>query len=126
MGYRVLIVDDSSTARSMLKIMLEEMGHQVVAEAGTSRAAVAAYGDVKPDLVLMDVSLPGEDGLHALETIRGIDPKANVAVLTGNEQKLLRQRALGLGALDILYKPYTTDKLAAFLKTLSVRPRGGA
>lgn len=121
MGYRILIVDDSSTARGVLRLMLEGMGHQVVAEAETSRAAVEAYGSARPDLVMMDVSLPGEDGLHALGAIRELDPGARVALLTGNEQKAVRERALELGALAVLYKPYDARKLSAFLKGLPSR-----
>ncbi|MFH1725522.1 MAG: response regulator [Elusimicrobiota bacterium] len=123
MGYRVLIVDDSPVLRIMMQEMLESLGHQIVAEAGSGEAALNAYRANKPDLVTLDISLPDMNGLEVLEKMRRIDPSANVLIVTGNNQKEIERRATALRALGVLHKPFDEEDLTALLEKVAARMR---
>jgi two-component system, response regulator PdtaR len=89
---RVLLAEDEAIIRLDLKEMLEEEGYEVVAEAGDGRSAVRLTDELRPDLVVMDIKMPGIDGLSAAERIsrRRIAP---VLVLTAFGQRELFDRA---------------------------------
>ncbi|PIP82565.1 MAG: hypothetical protein CO113_06555 [Elusimicrobia bacterium CG_4_9_14_3_um_filter_62_55] len=115
MSYRILIVDDSPVLRVMLSDMLQELGHQVVAEADSGAAALSAYPEHKPDLVCLDVSLPDISGLEVLPKLRRLDPRAKVLIVTGNDQKTLEAKVKSLGAIGVLHKPFDSLELGAML-----------
>jgi len=115
MAYRILIVDDSAVMRVMLVDMVESLGHQVAAQADTAAGALKAFKEAKPDLVLLDVSLPDGDGLSVLREIRRASPSARVIMVTGNDQKKIRDQAIALGAKGVLCKPFDIGELTARL-----------
>ena len=123
MPYKVLIIDDSPVMRIMLSEMLTSLGHAVVAEAESGAAGLKAFKEKKPDLVTLDISLPGENGLSVLEKLRRADPAARVLVVTGNDQKAVEDKAMALKALGVLHKPFDEGELAATLERAGTRTR---
>lgn len=106
----ILVVDDAQFMRMRLTKVLEEEGHEVI-EAENGLKAVEAYKEHRPDLVLMDITMPEMDGLDALRTIRSEDPDACVVMCTALGQKSVVIEALKAGARDFIVKPFQPDKV---------------
>jgi two-component system chemotaxis response regulator CheY len=113
---RILIVDDSPAERMILRDILESAGHAIVAEADTLEPAVKAYGDFKPDLVTLDLSLAQSDGLTVLKALREKDGGAKAIVISGNSQKKVVDMVLAAGAKGFLEKPYSPPELIAAIE----------
>ena len=107
---RILIAEDEAIIRLDLKEMMEEEGFQVVGEASDGEAAVRLARDTRPDLVILDIKMPGMDGLTAAETISA-EGLAAVLILTAFSQKELVQRAAEAGAMGYLVKPFQKSDL---------------
>ena len=107
---RILIAEDEAIIRLDLKEMLEEEGLEVVGEAADGDAAVRLAGEREPDLVIMDIKMPGMDGLTAAEQIIDKDLAA-VLILTAFSGKDLVQRAAEAGAMAYLVKPFQKSDL---------------
>jgi len=110
-GRRVLIAEDEALIRLDLKEMLEEEGYRVVGEAGDGAHAVSLAVELDPDLVILDVQMPGMDGLAAAEQIAA-DRIAPVIILTAFSQRDLVERARVAGAMAYLVKPFQKHDLA--------------
>ncbi len=108
---RVVIAEDEALIRLDLKEMLQEDGYEVVGEAGDGEAAVRLAGELKPDLVILDVKMPVLDGISAAERISA-DRIAPVVILTAFSQRELVQRATDAGAMAYLVKPFSKTDLA--------------
>jgi two-component system, response regulator PdtaR len=110
---RVVLAEDEALIRLDLKEMLEEEGYEVVGEAGDGDAAVRLAREERPDLVILDVKMPGLDGLSAAERIAD-ERLAPVLVLTAFSQQDLVQRAAAARAMGYLVKPFQkTDVVPA-------------
>jgi DNA-binding NarL/FixJ family response regulator len=121
---RVLLVDDQRLMREGLRILLEmEPDLQVVGEAGDGRAAVDAYAGLLPDVVLMDVRMPGMDGVEATRRLRAQWPEARVMILTTFDDDEYVFEALRAGALGYLLKDVSGHDLAEAVRTVTA---GGA
>ena len=110
---RILIVDDASFMRVVLKDIL--LSHGLVSqvyEAGDGVAAVESYRQVKPDIVTMDINMPKADGIQALRAIMLMNPKAKVVMVTSVEQKHIVQDAMRAGARDYVVKPFDRSNVA--------------
>ena len=107
---RILIAEDEAIIRLDLKEMLEEEGIEVVGEAADGDAAIRLAGERNPDLVIMDIKMPGTDGLTAAEKIIERD-LAGVLILTAFSGKDLVQRAAEAGAMAYLVKPFQKSDL---------------
>jgi AmiR/NasT family two-component response regulator len=107
---RVLIAEDEALIRLDLKEMLEEEGYTVVAEVGDGQQAVDKAGQLRPDLVILDIQMPVLDGLSAAEQIAGARI-APVIVLTAFSQRELVERARDAGAMAYLVKPFSKNDL---------------
>ena len=104
---RILVVDDASFMRSVLKDIIKSNGlASEIFEAGDGIEGVKAYQKIKPDLVTMDVNMPRADGIQALRAILKIDPQAKVIMITSVEEKHIVQDAIKLGARDYVVKPF--------------------
>jgi two-component system chemotaxis response regulator CheB len=108
---RCLLVDDSRAFRALLRVLLERAGVEIVGEAADGDAAVARVVALRPDVVTMDVRMPGKDGLAAIEEIMRVAPTPIVVVSAeaGPERQELSFWALELGAVEVLAKPRATD-----------------
>jgi two-component system, NarL family, response regulator DegU len=113
---RILIVDDHPLTREALSSLLKQHGFEVVGEASDGEAAIAAAGELQPDIVLLDLSMPGLDGLKALPRLRAAAPECEVVVLTasGTEENLLA--AIQGGAAGYLLKSEPPERIAEFLR----------
>ena len=102
----MLVVDDAAFMRKVLSDALAAGGHEVVGEAGDGDAAIAAYRDLQPDLVTLDITMPEKDGLATLCELVEIDPAARVVICSalGQETKVLD--AIKAGAKDFVVKPF--------------------
>lgn len=116
---KILIVDDAEFLRVRISKMLVSNGHQVL-EAENGLVAVDTYRSVRPDAVLMDVTMPEMDGLAALKQIRASDPNARVVMLTALGQESVVLEAIKSGAKDFVVKPFEPARvLAALSKALA-------
>jgi DNA-binding NarL/FixJ family response regulator len=115
MGRRTLVVDDHPLTRAALVGLLEQHDFTVVGEAGDGEEAVGRARDLQPDLVLLDLSMPGVGGLEALPRLRAAAPGCEVIVLTasGTEENLLA--AIRGGAAGYLLKTEPPERIAEFL-----------
>jgi two-component system chemotaxis response regulator CheY len=115
---KVLIVDDSLVMRSMIKEILTKNGYEVVGQARNGKEAVDLYGTLKPDLVTMDVIMPGEQGTEVIK-LRTLDASARIMVVSGLNQKNLVIQAMENGAKEYVVKPFEEkDLLEAAAKTV--------
>jgi AmiR/NasT family two-component response regulator len=107
---RVLIAEDEALIRLDLKEMLEEAGYDVVGEAADGQQAIDLTEELRPDLVILDVKMPGLDGISAAEQIVGTGT-APVIMLTAFSQRDLVERAAEAGAMAYLVKPFDKSDL---------------
>ena len=115
MGRRTLVVDDHPLTRAALVGLLEQHDFSVVAEAGDGEEAIDRARELQPDIVLLDLSMPGLSGLEALPRVRAAAPDCEVVVLTasGTEENLLA--AIRAGAAGYLLKTEPPERIAEFL-----------
>lgn len=111
MSRSVLVVDDSMLMRRMIVDVLSDSGWDVVGEAIDGADAVAQYKEKTPDLVTMDIVMPGTDGLQALELIRQHNPSAQVIVVSALNQTRMISEAIRKGAADFITKPFLPEQL---------------
>jgi two-component system, response regulator PdtaR len=109
-AFRVVIAEDEALIRLDLKEMLEEDGYVVAGEASDGEAAVKLTESLRPDLVIMDIKMPGLDGISAAERIAA-EHLAPVVILTAFSQRDLVIRARDAGAMAFLVKPFTKADL---------------
>jgi two-component system, OmpR family, response regulator len=111
-GERLLLVDDEDNLRSMLEAALRHSGFDVH-PVDSGRAAIAAAGEVQPDLIVLDVMLPDLDGFEVCRRLRSDGSKVPVVFLTAKDGTEDKVRGLTLGGDDYLVKPFSLDELVA-------------
>jgi two-component system chemotaxis response regulator CheY len=116
MAVNVLIVDDLKFIKIVLRDIIEKGGFRVVGEASNGEQAIQLYLDTRPDVVLMDITMPGMDGLTALKKIRDLDANAKVIICSALGQQRLIVQAIQLGAKDFIVKPFQPQRVVAALK----------
>jgi two-component system, response regulator PdtaR len=110
LAVRVVIAEDEAIIRLDLKETLEEEGYEVVGETGRGDEAVALVKEHEPDIAILDIKMPGLDGLSAAREISG-ERRAAVLILTAFSQRDLIERARDAGALAYLVKPFQRSEL---------------
>ena len=124
LGHTILIADDAEFMRAMLRQIIEDMEWTVAGEAGDGKEAIAQYRKLRPDLVLLDITMPNLDGTEALKAILAEDPQAQVVMITALGQKDQVLNAIKTGARDFIIKPLdhdrVTDTLTGILSPSSV------
>lgn len=115
---RVLIVDDSAMARRGIRQIITSLGHEVVGEVSNGSQSFLEYGKLKPDLVTMDLILPGMSGAEATSKIMASYPEARIIVISATEECQVVIDALERGAKHFIIKPVTMEKVAAVLKNV--------
>ena len=116
MAERVLIVDDEESIRRSLAGLLADEGYEAVTARDGDQALAALRADPPPALVLLDIAMPGRDGLEVLEQIHAIAPDLPVVMMSGHGTIETAVRATKLGAYDFVEKPLSADKLLLTLE----------
>ena len=116
MTVNILIVDDLAFIKMVLRDILEKAGFRVVGEASNGEEAIRLYEERRPDVVLMDITMPGMDGLTALKKIRARDPEARIIICSALGQQRLIVQAIQLGAKDFIVKPAQPQRVISALK----------
>lgn len=113
---RVLVVDDDKLMREVLKAILRDEGYTVAGEAGNGEAALALCDKSRPDVVCLDVNMPGMSGLDVLKALRKRCPDTKVVMITGDASMGTVREAVGLGALGYIIKPFNVGRVVDSLK----------
>ena len=115
MSRTILVVDDAAFMRMMIRDILAKEGY-VIHEAVNGRDAIEKYGEIQPDLVTMDITMPEMDGIASLREIRAGDPDARILMVSAMGQQKMIVEALEAGALDFLVKPFQPAKVLETVK----------
>ena len=116
MAKNILIVDDAAFMRMMIKDILTKNGYNVVGEAENGAKAFEKYNELKPDLVLMDITMPEVDGIAALKKIKGADPNALIIMCSAMGQQAMVIEAIQGGAKDFIVKPFQPERVLEAVK----------
>ena len=116
MANGILIVDDAAFMRMMIKDILTKNGYNVAGEAENGAKAVEKYNELKPDLVLMDITMPEMDGIEALKRIKSNDPTATVIMCSAMGQQAMVIESIQAGAKDFIVKPFQADRVLEAVK----------
>jgi two-component system, chemotaxis family, chemotaxis protein CheY len=119
---RVLVADDASFMRQMIREIVEAEGHEVVGEASDGDEAVAEFKRLHPDIVTMDIVMPRRSGIDAVKGIIELDAGACVVMCSALGQETLVQEALQAGARDFIVKPFKPDAVVATLQKALEKP----
>ena len=111
MAKNILICDDAAFMRMMIKDILTKNGYEIAAVAENGAIAVEKYPEAKPDLVLMDITMPDMDGIQALKKIKEIDANANVIMCSAMGQQAMVIESIQSGAKDFIVKPFQADRV---------------
>ncbi len=106
---KVMICDDAAFMRMMIKDILTKNGYEIAAEAENGQKAVEKYPEAKPDLVLMDITMPEMDGIEALKKIKALDPGAKIIMCSAMGQQAMVIEAIQAGAKDFIVKPFQAE-----------------
>ncbi|MDD2885735.1 MAG: response regulator transcription factor [Dechloromonas sp.] len=121
LGKRILLADDHAMVRLGFRALLEGEGCAIVGEADAGESALRCHAELQPDLLIMDVSMPGMGGLGALERLRSTQPQARILMLSAHHDEVIPVRALRLGASGYLCKRAMPEE---FLKAVATVLRG--
>lgn len=116
MAHRVLLVDDASFMRMMLKNILIGSGYEIAGEAENGNKAIEQYKALKPDLVIMDIIMPEMGGIDAVREIMKINPGAKILMCSSMGQQSLVVEAIQAGAKDFIVKPFQPSNVLEAVK----------
>lgn len=121
---KILIIDDSALSRRLLRRIVESAGHQAI-EAIDGVSGLEAYFLERPDLVLLDLTMPGMYGLDVLKKLRELDPAARVLVASADIQSFTQELALQAGAAGFITKPFVAGPVLAAITSALTSASGG-
>jgi two-component system chemotaxis response regulator CheY len=113
---QVFVVDDDTLMREVLKALLREEGFSVAGEAKDGQSALNSLDRIRPDLVCLDVNMPGMTGLDVLKAIRERNPECKVVMITGDSSMSTVREAVGFGAVGYIIKPFKAGRVGAALR----------
>ena len=116
MAKNILICDDAAFMRMMIKDILTKNGYTIVGEAENGQKAVEKYNETKPDLVMMDITMPEMDGIQALKKIKATDPNAAIIICSAMGQQAMVIESIQSGAKDFIVKPFQPDRVLEAVK----------
>ncbi|MDV2480107.1 MAG: response regulator [bacterium] len=116
MTNKILVVDDEPDFCEALREFLEERGFSVVL-ANSCEEGLSAYRQHRPDIVLLDIQMPGKDGRETLQELKAFDPEVNVIMITALHEEDLALETMADGAFDYITKPVNPDYLEMALMT---------
>ena len=111
MGKRILVVDDATFIRTMVKDILSPHGFEIAGEATNGSEAVAKYEELKPDLVTMDITMKEKDGLEAAQEILSRHPDARIIMVTALGQEKMLVDSFKAGVKDFVVKPFEPERI---------------
>ena len=111
MANGILIVDDASFMRMMIKDILTKNGYEVLGEAENGLQAVEKFKELSPDLVIMDITMPEMNGIEAVKEIKKIDSDATIVMCSAMGQQTMVIEAIQAGAKDFIVKPFQADRV---------------
>ena len=111
MAKRIMVVDDSRVVRAEMEKMLEGIDMEICEFCRSGEEALEKFEKAKPDLVTMDIVMPGMDGMETCEKLRQRYPEANVFMVSSMAYDDMIDRAVEMGAKGFLFKPFTKDAL---------------
>jgi len=111
MAKRILVVDDAAFMRMIIKDILVKNGYEVCAEAEDGLKAIEKYISTRPDLVMMDITMPNMDGIQALKEIKKLDKNAKIVICSAMGQQAMVIESIQAGALDFVVKPFQADRV---------------
>ena len=114
MGKRILVVEDSTMMRKVIMKVLKEAGYEIVGEASSGADAIEMYKELKPDIVTMDITMRGMDGITASKEIMDIDGDAKILILSNLDEDKYRDEVDKLGAIGLVNK-HKTDQILELL-----------
>ncbi|HEX3559264.1 MAG TPA: response regulator [Pyrinomonadaceae bacterium] len=114
----ILVAEDEEDIRLLLRAVLEAEGYRVI-EATTGRSAVSIAGDIRPQLILMDISLPLLDGLSATRQIKAEEALRDVPIVAISAYHAARRRAIQAGCADLIGKPLDFEELKRVVRQLT-------
>ncbi|MCR8636914.1 response regulator [Paenibacillus radicis (ex Xue et al. 2023)] len=109
---RLMIADDSMFMRLMIKNILLDLGHEIVAEASNGLEAVSLFIQHSPDLITLDITMPEMNGITALKEIKSYKSDAKVIMVSAMGQQSIVIEAISMGASDFIVKPFDKDRVA--------------
>jgi len=112
----VMTVDDSAAILTIIAAYLEDSEFQVVASERDGRRAVQKFAEIRPDIVLLDLIMPGQSGVETLNQILEIDPDACVVMISSLGTEDAVHECLSTGATSFLQKPFTRDDFITFMR----------
>jgi two-component system, chemotaxis family, chemotaxis protein CheY len=115
-GARILIADDLSFMRMIQKEILTQRGYTIVGEAANGLEAVEKFRALRPDLVLLDITMPLMNGLEAMRTIFALDPAARVIMCSALGQQNLIVEAIRAGVRDFIVKPFKPERILSAIE----------
>jgi two-component system chemotaxis response regulator CheY len=115
---RILICDDATFMRMMIKDIVIKCGHEVAGEAENGLIALSKYKECKPDLVMMDITMPEMDGIEALIGIKKVDPEAKIVMCSAMGQQTMVIDSIKAGAKDFIVKPFHPEKLIETIRKI--------
>ncbi len=116
MSINILIADDLKFMKMVLRDIIEKAGFRVVGEAANGEEAVRLFEEKRPDVVIMDITMPKMDGITALKKIKEIDPNAKVIMCSALGQQRLIVSAIQIGAKDFIVKPFQPERIVNSIK----------
>ncbi|MEK7768328.1 MAG: response regulator [Pseudomonadota bacterium] len=116
MGLRIVLADDSSNMRQLLKGILENMGAEIIGEAVDGQQAITMAAQHQPDIICLDVEIPTVSGIDALAKIHASHPSIKAVMVTSRADLGTAMRAISLGACGYILKPYKPDQLETALR----------
>ncbi len=111
MANKILIVDDASFMRMMIKDVLTKNGFEVIGEAENGAKAIEKHKELQPDLTIMDITMPEVDGIQAVKEIKKVDPNAKIIMCSAMGQQAMVIEAIQAGAKDFIVKPFQADRV---------------
>lgn len=118
MGNKVLIVDDASYMRQLIKDSLTKFGYEVVGESEDGASAIKKYSSLKPDLVTMDIVMKDKTGIDTVKEIISIDPDAKILMISAMGQQAMVVDAIRAGAKGFVIKPFKPEILLEEVKRI--------
>ena len=115
---KILIVDDAAFMRMMIKDTLKSSGYENIIEAADGEQAIQTYKNEKPDLVIMDITMPNKNGFDALKEIRKMDPNAVIVMCSAMGQESMVVEAIRNGAKDFIVKPFKSERIIKTVQSI--------